>query len=120
MALLARSQVYGEKLVASGPLIKSAQRIGEGKLSLTFQHAKSGLQAGVNGSGKLGGFEVAGEDGKFAPAQAEISGSQIIVSSQKGIAPKQVRYAWATNPFPSANLYNQEGLPASPFSIIVN
>ena len=74
----------------------------------------------MNGIGKLGGFEVAGEDGQFASAEAEISGSQIIVSGKKGIVPKQVRYAWAPNPFPSANLYNQKGLPASPFSIIVN
>ena len=120
LALLARAHVYGEKRIANGPLIKSAKPIGEGKLSLSFHNGESGLQAGVNGIGKLGGFEVAGEDGQFAYAEAEISGSQIIVSGKKGIVPKQVRYAWATNPFPSANLYNQEGLPASPFSIIVN
>tara|TARA_Y100001934_G_scaffold147748_1_gene177353 strand:+ start:4045 stop:5799 length:1755 start_codon:yes stop_codon:yes gene_type:complete len=120
LALLARTHVYGEKQIANGPLIKSAKPIGEGKLSLSFHNGESGLQAGVNGIGKLGGFEVAGEDGQFASAEAEISGSQIIVSAKKGIVPKQVRYAWATNPFPSANLYNQEGLPASPFSIIVN
>ena len=120
LALLARAHVYGEKRIANGPLIKSAKPIGEGKLSLSFHNGESGLQAGVNGIGKLGGFEVAGEDGQFAYAEAEISGSQIIVSGKKGIVPKQVRYAWAPNPFPSANLYNQEGLPASPFSIIVN
>ena len=120
LALLARAHVYGEKRIANGPLIKSAKPIGEGKLSLSFHNGESGLQAGVNGIGKLGGFEVAGEDGQFAYAEAEISGSQIIVSGKKGIVPKQVRYAWATNPFPLANLYNQEGLPASPFSIIVN
>ena len=120
LALLARAHVYGEKRIANGPLIKSAKPIGEGKLSLSFHNGESGLQAGVNGIGKLGGFEVAGEDGQFASAEAEISGSQIIVSGKKGIVPKQVRYAWAPNPFPSANLYNQEGLPASPFSIIVN
>ena len=120
LALLARAHVYGEKRIANGPLIKSAKPIGEGKLSLSFHNGESGLQAGVNGIGKLGGFEVAGEDGQFAYAEAEISGSQIIVSGKKGIVPKKVRYAWAPNPFPSANLYNQEGLPASPFSIIVN
>ena len=120
LALLARAHVYGEKRIANGPLIKSAKPIGEGKLSLSFHNGESGLQAGVNGIGKLGGFEVAGEDGQFASAEAEISGSQIIVSGKKGIVPKQVRYAWAPNPFPSANLYNQEGLPASPFSIVVN
>jgi sialate O-acetylesterase len=120
LALLARAHVYGEKRIANGPLIKSAKPIGEGKLSLSFLNGESGLQAGVNGIGKLGGFEVAGEDGQFASAEAEISGNQIIVSGKKGIVPKQVRYAWAPNPFPSANLYNQEGLPASPFSIIVN
>ena len=120
LALLARAHVYGEKRIANGPLIKSAKPIGEGKLSLSFHNGESGLQAGVNGIGKLGGFEVAGEDGQFASAEAEISGSQIIVSGKKGIVPKQVRYAWAPNPFPSANLYNQKGLPASPFSIIVN
>ena len=120
LALLARAHVYGEKRIANGPLIKSAKPIGEGKLSLSFHNGESGLQAGVNGIGKLGGFEVAGEDGQFAYAEAEISGSQIIVSGKKGMVPKQVRYAWAPNPFPSANLYNQEGLPASPFSIIVN
>jgi hypothetical protein len=39
---------------------------------------------------------------------------KIIVWSDKVIRPVAVRYAWANNP-EGANLYNKEGLPASPF-----
>ena len=43
----------------------------------------------------------------------KIVGSTIIVSSPSVQKPVAVRYAWANNPV--ANLYNKEGLPASPF-----
>ena len=112
LALLARAEVYGEEVIASGPLIESAKRMEDGRLRLTFRSTEPGLQSGE----KLGGFEVAGEDGVFGPAQAAIEGEHVIVW-RDGVEAHEVRYAWAPNPFPAANLYNGEGLPASPFSI---
>ena len=59
------------------------------------------------------GFAVAGEDRKFVWADARIEGNQVIVSCDQVARPMSVRYAWADNP--ECNLYNKEGLPASPF-----
>ena len=38
-----------------------------------------------------------------------------MIVAEKIKKPLYVRYAWADNPI-NANLYNQEGLPASPFT----
>ena len=47
-------------------------------------------------------------------AEATIDGKTVVVRSDKVAKPVAVRYAWAHNP-EGCNLYNQDGLPASPF-----
>ena len=59
-------------------------------------------------------FLIAGADCKFLPAEASIDGDSVLVWSDKVAAPVAVRYAWLCNP-EGCNLYNKEGLPASPF-----
>jgi sialate O-acetylesterase len=63
--------------------------------------------------GALKGFTIAGADKKFVPAEAVIAGDKIVVSSSQVAAPAAVRYGWAN--VPDVNLFNKEGLPASPF-----
>ena len=46
-------------------------------------------------------------------AKAKIDGTNVVVSSSEVPAPVAVRYGWANNPV--CDLYNREGLPASPF-----
>ena len=82
------------------------------RIILTFSDVGSGLIA-KNG-GKLNQFAIAGKDRKFVWADAQIVNNQVIVWNKKVKKPVAVRYAWANNP-EGANLYNREGLPASPF-----
>lgn len=113
LALAAEKLAYGNlKVVASGPLFQSAKVEGD-KIRLTFTSTGSGLVA--KGGKELKHFAIAGADKKFVWAQAIIEGNQVIVSSKQVPQPLHVRYAWADNP-EFANLYNKEGLPASPFS----
>jgi len=109
LALIARATVYGESVEYSGPLFRQLTRE-EGALRVWFDHAKSGMEA--HGP-SLTGFEVAGRDGKYYPAQARIDGETIVVSSADVGDPVAVRYGWANSP--ECNLFNREGLPASPF-----
>lgn len=114
LALCARKLAYGEEqLLHSGPMYSRMEQR-DGAIALHFDHAGSGLIAG-GGSGELRGFAVSGPDGRFFPAQAVISGSTVIVRHEGTSQPVHARYAWANNPA-GANLYNREGLPASPFS----
>jgi sialate O-acetylesterase len=110
LALWARATVYGEKLVYSGPMYRQATREGR-QMRLWFDSVGGGLQA--RGGGKLTGFVVAGNDGTFVPAEASIDGQTVVVSAPQVEEPVAVRYAWEDSP--TANLYNQEGLPASSF-----
>ncbi len=110
LALWALGTTYGKKIVYSGPLYKSMQVEGS-KVILRFDHVDGGLVA--KGGGPLKGFAIAGEDKKFVWAEAEIQGDTVVVSSPQVPKPVAVRYAWADNPI--CNLYNAEGLPASPF-----
>jgi sialate O-acetylesterase len=64
--------------------------------------------------GELTGFEVAGADGVFMPGTATIEGDTVVVTSDGLMEPKLVRYGWANSP--QCNLFDGEGLPASPFS----
>jgi sialate O-acetylesterase len=109
LAGAARAIAYGEKLKWSGPLYRQLTRENHA-LRVWFDHA-GGLSA--KGGGAVTGFEVAGADGKYVTADAKIEGSSVIVSSASVSDPISVRYAWADNP--TCNLYNREGLPASPF-----
>ena len=112
LALAAEKVAYGEKnIVYSGPIYKS-MKIEGNKIILSFDHVGSGLVA-KNG-GKLKWFEICGRDDDFYPAEAKIVNNTIVVSSEKVKSPVAARYAWANNP-EGANLYNKEGLPASPF-----
>jgi len=86
--------------------------IADGKAVLSFDHVGSGL---VAQGGELQGFAICGADGRFVAARSVISGDQVIVWSEQVHEPIAVRYAWADNPA-GANLYNVEGLPASPFT----
>ncbi len=110
LLLLARALAYGEKVVCSGPLPDSTAVDG-GRIVVRFKNAEGGL---VAKGGPLGQFAVAGADRKFVWADARIAGDSVTVSSPKVPRPAAVRYAWADNP-QGCNLYNAEGLPASPF-----
>jgi sialate O-acetylesterase len=109
LALAARHLAYGEDIEFSGPLFRS-MHINGNEIELLFDHIGLGLEAR---DGALTGFAIAGEDRKFYWAKAQIAGGKIIVSSDKVPAPVAVRYGWASNPV--CNLYNKNGLPASPF-----
>lgn len=127
LSLWARRDVYGEKdLVVSGPLYKELKIDGD-KARVVFNHVGSGLFAGekepdtpgerptATPDGKLRGFAVAGADKKWYWAEAVIDGNDIVVSAKEVPAPVAVRYAFRANPMGDCNLYNKEGLPASPF-----
>ena len=110
LALAARALVYREKIEYSGPAFRQATTDSDG-LRIWFDHIGGGLTAK---GGELQGFEVAGSDGRFAAASARIDGNTVVVNSAKVADPKYVRYGWANAPV--INLFNADGLPASPFT----
>jgi sialate O-acetylesterase len=109
LALAARAIAYGERLVYSGPIYQ-AIKVKKDRAILSFDHVGGGLEAR---GGRLRGFALAGEDGKFMWANAEIDGNHVVVTSPLVSRPAAVRYGWAD--YPIVNLFNREGLPASPF-----
>ncbi len=110
LALAARTLSYGEPVEYSGPLYRQASVEG-GAIRVDFDHAASGLAAK---GGALTGFEIAGDDRKFATATAAIDGNSVMISAKEVPNPKYVRYGWQNAPI--VNLFNGEGLPASPFT----
>ena len=110
LALWALGDVYGKAVPAtSGPLPTEHEVKGD-SITVTFLHADSGL---VAKGGELKGFVIAGEDQQWKPAQANIVGKTVVVSSSEVSKPVAVRYAWSADP--DCNLFNEVGLPASPF-----
>ena len=114
LSLAARKIVYGENPVYSGPTYKSHTRDGK-KIVLTMDHVGSGLQV-KDRYGYLKGFALSGPDGKYRWAQAIVHNNKIQVWHPEIDNPIGLRYGWGNNPH-DVNLYNQEGLPASPFRI---
>jgi sialate O-acetylesterase len=130
LALAAREQVYGQKIVGSGPTFRRMKVSGD-RAILTFDDVGGGLVVGqppaqnapvvwetvkarqAGDAQALVGFAIAGEDKKFVWAKAEIKGKTVIVSHRSVHQPVAVRYGWADCPV--VNLFNAEGLPASPF-----
>jgi sialate O-acetylesterase len=112
LALAAKKLAYGdEEVVYSGPIYKSMKKDGN-KVILSFTNTGSGLI--TKGGDELKHFAIAGTDREFVWAKAKIEGRKVIVWNDDIPTPVAVRYGWADNP-EGANLYNKEGLPASPF-----
>ena len=111
LALWALAKTYGKTgLVYSGPLYKSMKVEGN-KIRIEFDHVGGGLKSR---DGKpLSWFTVAGKEGEFVEATAEINATTVVISSDKIAEPAAVRFGW--NELAEPNLMNAEGLPAGPF-----
>ena len=111
LSLVALNKTYGfTEIISSGPTFKG-MKITKNKIEVTFTNTGSGL---ISRNGKpLDWFTIAGADGKFVPAKAEIIGDKVIVSSSEVKNPVAVRFAW--NEAAQSNFINKEGLPAVPF-----
>lgn len=137
LAIAARGIAYGEHIEYSGPVFKKMKIDGD-KAILSFDHVGKGL---VARDGDLKGFAICGDDHKFVWAKAVIMGNdktaqwnadagiisvsasasfsssnrrtKIMVSSPEVPHPVAVRYGWADCPV--VNLWNEDGLPATPF-----
>lgn len=110
LARLARQQVYGEAIVAHGPLPAVVRTEGDAvRVRLASPGAAPELRENSPAT-----FEVAGPDGVFAPATAvRLEGEDILVHAASVSRPAAIRYAWQAAP--DATLFNREGLPAAPF-----
>jgi sialate O-acetylesterase len=112
VALAAKKLAYGNTTIEfSGPIYKSSVKEAD-SIIIDFDHIGRGLKC--KGSDELYYFSIAGEDRKFVWAQTRIENNRVVVWSDEVKNPVYVRYAWSDNP-EGANLYNAEGLPASPF-----
>lgn len=111
MRMEALRLAYGRRdLVSSGPQY-AGMKVEGNRIRVSFTGTGSGL---VARGGALRRFAVAGKDGVFRWAKAEIDGDTVVVSSPEVPEPVAVRYAWDNNPI-DANLFNREGFPASGF-----
>lgn len=109
LAFSVLNRTYGHKVTPNGPRYQSMKIDGDA-IVLRFADAE-GMRA-AQGT-RLIGFEVAGADGIYHPAEATIKNNTVIVRSKEVKQPAAARYGW--QPFTRANLVNAAGLPASTF-----
>lgn len=132
LARIALARTYGKAIPFSGPIYDFMKVEGSG-IRVSFRHLEGGLVAGEipseypvmrrtdetaplvrnSPNSELEGFAICGEDRNWVWADAKIDGDTVLVWSETVTAPVAVRYGWADNP--TCNLYNEAGLPASPF-----
>jgi len=111
IAQVALARVHGADAEYLGPAVE-AYALEGAWVRLDFAHADTGLIARDHA---VQAFELAGDDGIFHPATAQLIGSSILLNSPQVPRPAQVRYAWGNAAI--ANLANGWGLPAAPFRI---
>jgi sialate O-acetylesterase len=110
LSLWALGTVYGKKVPATSGPLPDGHKVRGGEVTLSFKHTEGGL---VAQGGELKGFVIAGDDKQWKPATARIEKDKVIVSSPEVKQPVAVRYACEN--FPTCNLFNGAGLPATPF-----
>lgn len=111
LSLLAANKAYGQKnVVYSGPVYEKMKIINN-TIEITFSNVGSGLAS--RDEKPLSWFSIAGADGKFVKAKAEINNNKVIVSAPEVQHPYSVRFGW--NEAAQSNFINKEGLPAVPF-----
>lgn len=130
-ALWAKRDIYGEKLDVMGPMYKSMSIV-DNTVELEFEctgslqimdkdkygdyKTEELISAGKLNPEKLGCFEIAGSDGRYYEAEAEIfDGNKVRVTSSNVAEPVKVRYAWGAYP-EIPNLTDDTGLPSYTFA----
>ena len=122
LALWALAKDYGKKVTYSGPLYKSIKIEGD-KIRIYFDHAEAGLitakKEGLNPAEEteeeVTQFAIQEKNGFWYWAKAKIEGDTVLVYANGVSEPQNVRFGYQSNP-DDINLYNLEGLPASPFT----
>jgi sialate O-acetylesterase len=110
LAIAVSSEVYGQQHLPYGPVFESVE-FRDGKAGLRFRYAQGGLELSAEPDGA---FEIAGADKVFVTADVELKGPALLLWNDAVKHPAYVRYAYS--PYPNMVLFNQEGLPASPFT----
>lgn len=95
-----------------GPVYRSCRAEGS-KLFLEFNHAEHGFS--VRGE-EISNFEIAGADGVFVPATAEIKGSSVVLQNAAVKEPVAARYMWID--YAEVTLFGTNGLPVAPFNTL--
>lgn len=111
LCYMALNQTYGySTITCRGPEYERME-IDKDKVILHFQHVGNGFDRD-NG---IIGFEIAGKDMRFQPANAKIDGwNKLVIVSAPGVKnPVAVRYCFKD--FQVGNLHNVAGLPVIPF-----
>ena len=123
LAQWARAKDYGRDIVPSGPIYKGFSVQGP-RAILSFDHVGKGLMVGkktepfyavADEGATLTWFAISGADKQWHWGDAVIEGETVVVTSPNVPVPVAVRYAYAMHP-EGCNLYNKDGLPASPFT----
>lgn len=112
LAQWALAKTYGRAIAANGPHYAGYALEGD---SIRIRFTDVGKKLVIRGAkGKIKTCFIADDSRKFVPAEATVEGDTLLVHSDAVKRPAAVRYAWADNP-EGCNLYNADGLPASPF-----
>lgn len=133
-AALQMRKLKGEKkLISEGPVLKGVtyecnkaivtfELMPDDQLTIApaqEQHTSLGV---IKTDGTLQGFKIAGADGKFHWAEAQIlpkekgaTTQQVVLTAPDVQSPKAVRYGWDDDPL--VTLYGSTGLPAASFEI---
>ena len=111
LAMIALAKTYGQKdLVHQGPRFSGDSIEGQ-KIRVFFSGTDGGLKTSDGQAPRW--FEIAGDDGRFTPANAKIDGGSVVVWSNKINAPRYVRLGWDQTA--ELNLCNDAGWPALMF-----
>lgn len=109
LALLAARDTLGQSVEAEGPVMQRVEKQGNHLLAF-FEHA-DGLQTTDGLAPK--GFWISADEQQWFPANTQLQGKTVILSSEQVVDPAFVRYAFTA--MPEVNLVNISGLPARPF-----
>jgi len=108
---LALKHVYGKKIEADFPEVKSIKKTKE-FITINFKNTAKGFRKIEK---EISGFEISDEKGIFYPVKAKLIDANRIKLTNRVTDPTGVRYAWTPYPKPSVQLFNSEGLPLGPF-----
>lgn len=112
LARAAAHLIYKDPVVPMGPLPKEVKVLKNG-IKITFEYLEE-----TEKEYELNNFELADQNGAYHPATALRKGKYVTVTYKEESKPTAIRYAWSDNPR-NINFYNDSGLPAPGFRLIV-